>query len=381
MQNVNTKLLLIALFPLIIKGQTIESISELLSNKKEVIFRDDYDGLYLSRPLLLNDYIISHYSSKGLFKLTNDTSFLIRKKHTELISQNVLFDTKKRVIIKNLLSNKIILHKERENGFRIGYHTPNILTTNQIIFKDNRKILKYININSDTVIWETVFPEVVYDFNDQLEDILLVNCKSKFYFIDKKSGKVLDSLMLGKLEKAYHLNSAIEIQGDYAYLWAEKNGVYCIDIKKRKVKWNGFKNTERARTTMTMVFEKDTLFFGLYPHIYAVNKFTGEVFWKSEEINIHTAYIIVLHPKWIFYYEHFDELNANFLCTLNRATGKLAYKGFTSEDFPPENANGDDSEAPLNELDFYAISWIRKTHGNLLIGTYLDKLYCFEIKE
>ena len=363
--------------------QDIPTINKLLKSKFSINSEFDYSkGYYLKNAIIVDSFIFNKPNLDSVVSLVSSKNIEIKSIKNSFIKKHHIYDLTRDVYVISYENKKELIIPKKEHAAYTGYEESYFTDSNIIYFKYSSKSIVAYDIVKKNIIWEYFADEKVYTEAVPFDNVLVFSTKNEFCIIDKVTGSLVWQYSIGSLtEKGKSINSSIEIQGNYAYLWAEKNGVYCIDIKKHKVKWNSFKNTERARTTMTMVFDQDTLFFGLYPHIYAVNKYTGDIFWKSEEINISGSYIVALHPKWIFYYEHFNELNANFLCALNRATGKLAYKGFTSEDFPPGNANGDDSEAPLNELDFYAISWIRKTHGNLLIGTYLDKLYCFEILE
>ena len=197
--------------------------------------------------------------------------------------------------------------------------------------------------------------------------------------------------------KGSNINSATNIYGDTAYVWTEKNGLVAIDIEKQEVIWKSMNEEKTVRATVSILFDKDTLFTSLPKFIASIDKDTGEPLWKSDRQKIGIPYKMALHPQYVFYYTKNRELDADLLCAFNRVSKQTEYIGFTSKTFPPpvyderayqqhidslDEVHPDDLQMPLlSELDEQALSLARYTYNNLLIGTRGNEIYCFEMKK
>ena len=382
------------------------TLDKLLEQKWTYEFEKSDLSMYSQWPIVENGVLFAHFDMSYVVDLDSgnkwyfvDTQY--RKNITSKIKDSLLvYDLLDKVVIKNIFSGEIYttIRKRSERGGYTGYEAPYFLKSSQIYYKEDDKTVLSFNVVNREKTWAfSTDEDIVVNQPIMYEQKVIFCSESSMYFLNKESGKLLVKITLADgIMKGSNINSSINIYDNIAYVWTEKNGLVAIDADEQEVVWKSINEGKTVRATITALFDKDTLFTSFPNFIASIDRNTGELLWKSDGQKIGIPYKMALHPHYIFYYTKNRELDADLLCAFNRASKKTEYVGFTSKKFPPptlgdqshqkhlddqDEVHIDNLQLPqLNELDERALSLIKYTHGNLLVGTVGNKIYCFEIR-
>ena len=389
-----------------VKLSDYPTLDKLLEHKWTYEFKRSDLSIYTKWPIVESGLLFSHFDADYIVDLnTSDQWYFKDETYRDMITSRIkdsllVYDLLDKVLIKNIYSGEtyISIRKRSGRGGYTGYEAPYFLRSSQICYKEeDLTVLSYDVLNRKNIWRFTTNGDVIVN-QPVLHNQWAIFCsESHMYFLNGETGRLVKKIQLADgIMQGSNINSAINVQGNFAYVWTEKNGIVAININKQEVVWKTINEEETIRATLSVLLDKDTLFTSLPGFLVSIDKNTGKILWKSDRRRISIPYKIALHSNYIFHYTKDRELNADLLCAFNRITKQTEFVGFTSKAFPPPTfdeqahqqrieklgeVHPDDLQIPvLNELDEQALSLVNYTYNNLLIGTIGNKIHCFEIK-
>ena len=325
-------------------------------------------------PTLTGKYIIPFSARQYVFNIIDGKKVNVQLLLNNKINiQSFLFEDINKIELLELDNLKIFEFEKESRATYNGYKSVSYVLDSNIYFKlNNTDLIKY-NFLLNKLVWR-------YSVTDRIKSQPIINefnktvifCSTKnIHVLDKGSGKEIWRLQVGEKIKA-----KVELVGQFAYVWSKGKGLVAIDLDKRQIAWNFYTiNQAQEKNQYNLLIEGDTIFF-VSGDVYAVNRLTGELIWKTNHnCASHASSMDVgITKKYVLYYDHCAE-SFPLLTAVNKQTGKVEYQEFTSELYPPDDETG------LSDLDIRNFSFVRGMYKNYKIAIYMDKIYCFEVLE
>lgn len=193
--------------------------------------------------------------------------------------------------------------------------------------------------------------------------------KNNIYVVDKNSGRITKRK---KFEG--RIVSGAEVSVEIIYLWVKDEGLYAIDQKTLETKWN-YNDFEHQFGNYRLIFESDTIFFASW-NLFALNKLSGEIIWRSDYDDISLVHDIALIKDFILYYDSGSDGALSFVTAARKDTGERKFYGFTSDSFPPDSL---EDPRNLSGIEYEEIAFLDEVHNGILVGVSRDKIYGFTI--
>ncbi len=280
----------------------------------------------------------------------------------------LLFDTKERATVLNVFSGNVVLEVEKKYGAYNGYLLPTFVD-NFICIKTDKNNLEAYDIISGEKKWDFRPENSVYTQPIAFREEVVFCDKTTIYALDRDSGHVLWKKSLGE-----RVTSNITVSGSVFYMWVLPRGLIAFNSIEKSVIWE-YSNFADQYGNYTLPISGDTIFF-VNEHLYAINKVTGDIIWKSDEdCAIGSGYIASVSDLLI-YYEGCSAGDVEFISAIEKHSGKKIYQGLTSSVFPPDNA-----EDPLNlsSIDYKKLKFIANNVGDMTFAIAEGIIYAFKI--
>lgn len=285
----------------------------------------------------------------------------------------VIFDYEERTVVVNLYNGKELLNRRIKKSSYIGRSQP-VITNNRIVLmahaKENHDFIKAVNVENGKDLWTYKLESYLYTKPVLYKEKLLICANGTLMFIDLYTGAKVDSLELSNGET----NSNIEIANSRAYVWTVERGIVSVDIENHSVLWN-YNDLPNYSKSAKIIIDKDTLYIA-DRYIYALNTNSGELLWKSEEVDcVSSSYHLAKVSDFILFYQNcYDAYDQIF--ALDLATKKLKYMSFTSEDFMPEQ-----EDQYVHILDYLKLDFTANTYNSIIVATDKEYVYAFKIAQ
>ena len=158
------------------------------------------------------------------------------------------------------------------------------------------------------------------------------------------------------------------------YLWVLPRGLIGFDPTLRETVWE-YNKLDNQYGNYTLPISGDTIFFA-NEHLYAVDKATGSMIWKSDEGCAIGSGYAALVSNLLVYYEGCSAGDVEFIAAVKKKDGKKIYQGLTSDTFPPDNVND-----PLNlsGIDYKKLKFVANSSEGMTFAVAEGVLYAFKI--
>lgn len=308
-------------------------------------------------------YAVDAQNGRKLFFKDEETKIYFKENFKDSI---VLFNSQNRVSILNLYSGDVIYDLKRTRSWPF-FNTPEILKNNLVcVLKDNNHLIT-LDLITQEVLW-------TFETDNSLYDKIIID-KKEIYVTDKKNfycfshdGDIRWQIELGEVV----CNPVVK--GNILYAYVIEKGIYALNLHTREIEWfykhdYNFKYIGRK----IIVDERNVYFIG--PDLYAINRYTGVKVWTSSEFGSSITDPLLFINQFILAYSDTEKIPYISILTKD---GKLVYKLFTSDIYPPASRT-----ETFSYMDNFLFMFAENIENDLLIGLTEteDSLFCFQIKE
>jgi outer membrane protein assembly factor BamB len=277
-----------------------------------------------------------------------------------------MFNSDERIAYLNLYNGEIIYNLRRIRSWPF-YNTPEIVKHNKVCVVKSDKELVYMNLKTKETLWTFKSDSMIYDKIITIKDNIYLSDSKYFYCIS------LNGDIEWKIELGEFACSPI-VEKDLLYVYVNEEGLYAINIEKRKQEWH-FKNNYKSRYIgRKIIVDQNNVYF-VGPYLYSIDRFTGELIGEYTNFKSTLSNRISFINNDIVAYTDSKRMIPN-ICILSKE-GKKEYEFFTSDIFPPQSIS-----FPFSYMDEFEFMFAENIEDNLLIGlpATVDSLYCFQIK-
>lgn len=330
---------------------------------------DPYDD---QRPLVENG-ILFPYNNIEYAIDTKSGSRLFYKDSRQHLSglftdSLLLFDAKEKAIVLNIFSGDVVLETDKTYGAYNGYLLP-VFVDNFVCIKTDKKNLDAYDIISGEKKWEFRPENSVHTQPIVFDEEVIFCDKTTIYALDKNNGNLLWKKLIGE-----RVTSNITVDEGMFYLWALPRGLIAFDPTVKDIAWE-YNDLGDQYSNYTLPVSGDTIFF-VNEYLYAVNKVTGSVIWKSDEDCAVGSGYIASTSNLLIYYEGCSAGDVEFISAIEKHSGRKVYQGLTSSTFPPDNA-----EDPLNlsGIDYKKLRFTANDVDGMTFAVAEGVIYAFKI--
>lgn len=332
-----------------------------------------YDGL----PLYYNGMIIPYQDVMYVLDAETGEKILFGSQEVQEMTNNneslVFFENfhknKQKVEHKvvDLLTSKVLVNQYNKRLVYVGHNIVTILNDGITYFPKDWNTLVAVDAQTSNTIWEFTADSIIYTKPKVHNSLLCFGDLENFYALDKDTGVEQWRVELGEIV------SSIEINDNYAYLWAKPSSLLALNLDTHRIEW-AFSDVPAQKNNYNLLLEGDTIYFSS-TSIFAINRKDGSLIWRSEYEDSYSGVHIALCDNYVLYYDVETDREAPPLTALDKFNGKIAYQYFTSDTYPQDFEN----VRELNRLDYATMYFMKTTHENMLYGISQDKIYAFEV--
>ena len=293
-------------------------IDTLLKPLWEVTLEDwsVYDG----KPLVKNGVLFPYDIKAFDIDIKTGNKITIRKKINEKFQNSfndnlLLRDNYARILVTNIYTDSVVFSLPRKGPTYYGYVSPELVSNDTIFVAKNSNTILAINLLDKSTIWEFSCEEKLCTKPKVIAHNVMFCDKNSLYIVDRNSGNIIKQK---KFEG--RIVSGIEVNEETLYLWVKGEGLYAMDQRTLKTKWN-FNEFEYQFGNYRLIFEEDTVFFASW-NLFALDKLSGKVIWRSDYGDISLVHNIALIDDFIVYYDSGNDGTVSFITAAEKNTGE-----------------------------------------------------------
>jgi outer membrane protein assembly factor BamB len=349
-----------------VNNNSIKSVTEILKPLWSIEAKHGYGAPLVENGIVFLpmglEYAVDAKNGNKLFFDDEETKKYFKSNFKDSI---VLFNSQNRIALINLYSGDLIYDLKRTRSWPF-FNTPEIIKSKDICILKNDKQLICFDMKASSVLWTYESEFMIYDKIIVIEKEIYVTDSKNFYCFSNK-GDIKWQVETGPI-----VGNPVVVD-NFLYVYVEEQGLYAINLDLRKIEWF-YNHKYKARYIgQKIVVVKNTLLF-IGPYLYALNRFDGNLIWESTDIRTNISNILSLVNDYLILYDNQESIP---LINILNTDGKLEYRLFTSDFYPPESR----FEA-YSYIDDYQFMFADNIENDLLIGLpkTVDSLYCFQIK-
>jgi hypothetical protein len=301
-------------------------------------------------PLILEDNIISSFGIDSAISFDSGKKNSFPLKLEKKI--DILFESDSKAIIKNLNSDKALFELDRKSGIFIRKQAKVVNSSIVIIQKEKKKIAAY-DLTTKKQIWEYNSEKNIRNNFIVLKEKVCVFDEKGLNLLDINDGRTLWTKDIGNVYATPYFDA------NKLFALTNKNGLFCIDLDKRKINWTFKDHNSSIAQEHDMIVENNRIYF-VSNWLYTLD-FNGNEIWISKN-DFHKEFSIVKNSIIAYIVD-----NDPIVIVLNKVTGK-----------PRFFSSFGDNDYLLNSPMRFSYTKGSKVFSE---SAYINKVFCFEILE
>lgn len=258
-------------------------------------------------PLLVSGYFISTFCPDSAIVL--NTGEKIGSPLNLPTNINIVFESKEEIIIKNVKTNETLFYDRREAGISMRKDLKIINNPIFVYQKEKNKLVAY-DLVKQKQNWEYFNDNPIRNNFIVIEDRVFIFDKIGLKVLNGQNGSFLWANDIGDVYATPYL------VGSKLFALTNRNGLYCINIKKQKVDWV-FKDQNSHFGEKDMLIDNNRLYF-TSEWLYAVD-FDGKLIWSSKYPFYYD--ISIVNDVIIAYLQYAEPI----ITVIDKKTGKPLY--------------------------------------------------------